>query len=304
MALKLKGSVLKTVLIWIGIGAHLVSWGQIKKQFSVEKDEVCNKVNLSLKAKTGNCFIRPSQSTDFLNIYSNQDLEQYSHSFSNEIKGTTSVIKLALEQESQRGVGKKISYQVFGSDDRPSEKFWKVYLTESTPYSLNLDYGLGNANIDLSGLSVEKLKINTGSADVNITYGTGIENKVTMDTFFIKVDMGTVTARHINLAKSKVVVANVGFGNMYLDFSDKPTTSNHIIGSVGAGNLTIQLPSDEVPVVVKINDSWLCSLNLSKSLKKVGTNKFANASYSKNAKNALNFDLDVSMGKIIFKDAK
>ncbi len=304
MALKLKGSVLKTVLIWIGIGAHLVSWGQIKKQFSVEKDEVCNKVNLSLKAKTGNCFIRPSQSTDFLNIYSNQDLEQYSHSFSNEIKGTTSVIKLALEQESQRGVGKKISYQVFGSDDRPSEKFWKVYLTESTPYSLNLDYGLGNANIDLSGLSVEKLKINTGSADVNITYGTGIENKVTMDTFFIKVDMGTVTARHINLAKSKVVVANVGFGNMYLDFSDKPTTSNHIIGSVGAGNLTIQLPSDEVPVVVKINDSWLCSLNLSKSLKKVGTNKFANASYSKNTKNALNFDLDVSMGKIIFKDAK
>ncbi|MFN7793855.1 MAG: hypothetical protein ACK5NM_15030, partial [Cyclobacteriaceae bacterium] len=81
---------LKTVLIWVGIGAHLVSLGQIKKQFSVEKDEVCNKVNLSLKAKTGNCFIRPSQSTDFLNIYSNQDLEQYSHSFSNEIKGTTS----------------------------------------------------------------------------------------------------------------------------------------------------------------------------------------------------------------------
>ena len=252
---------LKTVLFWASIGAHLVSFGQIKKQFSVEKAESCNKVNLSLKAKTGNCFIRPSQSSDFLNIYSNQDLEQYSHSFSNEIKGTTSVIKLALEQESQRGVGKKISYQVFGSDDRQSEKFWKVYLTESTPYSLNLDYGLGNANIDLSGLSVEKLKINTGSADVNITYGTGIENKVTMDTFFIKVDMGTVNAQHINLARSKVVVANVGFGNMYLDFSDKPTTSNHIIGSVGAGNLTIQLPDDEVPVVVKINDSWLCSFD-------------------------------------------
>ncbi|MCX8490715.1 MAG: hypothetical protein ORN54_06565 [Cyclobacteriaceae bacterium] len=295
---------LKTVLIWVSVGAHLISFGQIKKQFSVEKDRVCSKVNLSLKAKTGNCFIRPNQSSDFLNIYSNQDLEQYSHSFSNEIKGTTSIIKLALEQESQQGVGKKISYQVFGSEDKPSEKFWKVYLTEAIPYSLNLDYGLGNANIDLSGLSVEKLKINTGSADVNITYGTEIENKITMDTFFIKVDMGTVNAQHINLTKSKVVVANVGFGNIYLDFSDKPSTSNHVIGSVGAGNLTIQLPNDEVPVLVKINDSWLCSLNLSRSLKKVGTNKFANASYSKNAKNTLTFDLDVSMGKIIFKDAK
>lgn len=295
---------LKTVLFWASIGAHLVSFGQIKKQFSVEKAESCNKVNLSLKAKTGNCFIRPSQSSDFLNIYSNQDLEQYSHSFSNEIKGTTSVIKLALEQESQRGVGKKISYQVFGSEVTPTEKFWKVYLTENTPYSLSLDYGLGNANIDLSGLSVEKLKINTGSADVNITYSTGIENKVTMDTFFIKVDMGTVNAQHINLARSKVVVAYVGFGNMYLDFSDKPTASNHIIGSVGAGNLVIQLPNDEVPITLKINDSWLCSLNLSKSLKKVGTNRFANASYSKNSKNALTFDLDVSMGKIIFKDPR
>lgn len=295
---------LKGILVWVSVGINLASFGQIKKQFSVEKDESCNKVNLTLKAKTGNCFIRQSQSSDFLNIYSNQDLEQYSHSFSNEIKGTTSMIKLALEQESQRGVGKKISYQVFGSDDKPSDKFWKVYLTESTPYSLNLDYGLGNANIDLSGLSVEKLKINTGSADVNITYGTGIENRVTMDTFFIKVDMGTVNAQHINLSKSKVVVANVGFGNMYLDFSDKPSISNHIIGSVGAGNLVIQLPNDEVPVVVKINDSWLCSLNLSKSLKKVGVNRFANATYTKNAKNVLTFDLDVSMGKIIFKDAK
>jgi hypothetical protein len=295
--------VVKAVLIWVSVGAHLASFGQIKKQFSVEKDESSGKVNLSLKAKTGNCFIRPSQSTDFLNIYSNQDLEQYSHSFSNEVKGETSMIKLVLDQESERGVGKKISYQVFGRDDKPSEKFWKVYLTEKIPYSLSLDYGLGNANIDLSGLSIEKLKITTGSADVNITYGAGVENKVTMDTFFIKVDMGTVNAQHINLSKSKVVVANVGFGNMYLDFSDKPIASNHVIGSVGAGNLVIQLPHEEVPVLVKINDSWLCSVNLCKSLKKVGLNKFANSSYSKNAKNALTFDLDVSMGKIIFKEA-
>lgn len=276
--------------------------GQVKKQFSVEKMEDCEKVELHLKAKTGNCFIRPSQHTDLLNVYSNQDLEEYAHSFSNEVKGSTCLVKLNLQQDGRKGVGKKISYQVFGAGEAPTDKFWKVYLTEETPYILNLDYGLGNANVDLSGLSVQRLRINTGSADVNVSYSSGMENKVDMDTFSITVDMGSLSARQLNLARSKVVMADVGFGNMYLDFGDRPTVSNTVLGSVGAGNLVIQLPTEDVPVMVKINDSWLCSISLCRSLKKVGENRFANAAYTKNPSNALTFDLDVSMGKIVFKD--
>ena len=275
---------------------------QAKKQFSVEKIQECEKVVLKLRAKTGNCIIRPSQNEDILNVYSNQDVEEYGHSFSNEVIGTVCSVKLSLEQENMPGVGHKISYRVFGADERPTEKFWKVYLAESTPYILDLDYGLGNANIDLSGLSIEKLKINTGNADVNISYNTEVGNKITMDTFAVKVDMGSLNARHLNLAKSKVVHAEVGFGNMFLDFSNRPTIANHIIGSVGAGNLIIQLPSEDVPVLVTINESWLCSINLSRTLKKIGPNKFANTAYAKNSPNALVFDLDVSMGKIVFRE--
>jgi hypothetical protein len=38
------------------------------------------------------------------------------------------------------------------------------------------------------------------------------------------------------------------------------------------------------------------------SLKKVSENTFANAAYTKDAKNSLIFDLDVSMGSIVFKE--
>jgi len=286
------------------VGSSVAVSAQIKKQFSVENANQCNEVYLKLKAKTGNCFIRPSQNQDILNIYSNQDLEEYTHSFSNEMKGNTCAVQLSLQQDGNgnRGVGQKISYRVFGNGEAPSDKFWKVYLTENTPYTLDLDYGLGNANIDLSGLSVKKLRINTASADVNINYNSGIENKINMDTFFVKVDMGTLNARHLNLARSKVVVADVGFGNMYLDFGTKPVINNRVIGSVGAGNLVIQLPDAEVPVVVTINESWLCSIKLSNSLKRIAPNKYANAAYQENSKDALVFDLDVSMGKIIFRE--
>src|SRR6267154_4252546 len=258
------------ILIFVGKLIGLDSLAQVKKQFTVEKNEQCNRVELCLKAKTGNCFIRPSQNNELLNIYSNQDLEEYSHSFSNEVKNKACIVKLALDQESERGVGRKISYHVFGGDEKPNEKFWKVYLTETLPYSLDLDYGLGNANVDLAGLSVSKLKINTGSADVNVSYSTGEQNKVDMDTFFIKVDMGSLTARQLNLTRSKYVMADVGFGNMLLDFSDKPSMGHKIKGSVGAGNLVIYLPINEVPVIVRISDSWLCSVHLTHNLKKIG----------------------------------
>jgi hypothetical protein len=293
----------KTVLlILVGELAGLESYAQVKKQFTVEKNELCNKVELCLKAKTGNCFIRPSQSNELLNIYSNQDLEEYSHSFSNEVIGKTCMVKLSLEQESKRGVGRKISYHVFGSDEKPNDKFWKVYLAEDMPYSLDLDYGLGNANVDLAGLSISKLKIKTGSADVNVNYSSDTKNKVDMDTFYIKVDMGSLTARQLNLTRSKLVLADVGFGNMLLDFSDTPSMGHRVKGTVGAGNLVIHLPGNEVPIIVRITDSWLCSVSLSHGLKKIGENTFANAAYRKNPKDALSFDLDVSMGKIVFKD--
>lgn len=292
-----------TSLVFISSGLALAVSGQIKKQFSVENLENCTSIELNLKAKTGNCFIRPSQNSDILNVYSNQEIEEYNHSFSNELKDQTCQVKLSLEQEGQKGVGTKISYQVFGADTHPNDKFWKIYLTENKPYSLNLDYGLGNANIDLSGLSIKRLKINTGSADVNVSYNSGIENKVDMDTFFVKVDLGSLNVRQLNLSRSHVVIADVGFGNILLDFSDQPMVSNKVKGSVGAGNMVILLPSDDVPVLVKISDSWLCSINLCRSLKRIGENTYANEAFSnKSAKEVITFDLDVSLGKIIFKE--
>jgi hypothetical protein len=273
---------------------------QMKKQFTVDNQD-CKTVNLCLRAKTGNCFIRPGQTSELFTIYSNQNLEEYAHTFSNEVKDAVCFVKLALEQEGQR-VSKKISYQVFGGEERISDKFWKVYLTDSKPYSLDLDYGLGNANVDLSGLSIKKLKINTGSADVNVAYASGVENRVEMDTFYVKVDLGSLNVKQINLSRSKVVIAEVGFGNIFLDFTNKPEHLPSVKGSVGAGNMIILLPDENVPVMVKINESWLCSVKLSRNLKRVSTNTYANAAYTADPTNALTFDLDVSMGKIIFRE--
>jgi hypothetical protein len=279
-----------------------LAYGQIKKQFAVEDNASFESVKLKVKANSGNCYIKPSQNPEILNVYSNQDPESYEHQFKKEIKGKICEVYLALEEASSSGLSQTISSQVFGAEKTGPETFWKMYLTDSKPYQLELNYGVGNANIDLSGLAVKKLKINTGSANVNVGYAMGVENKVKMDTFVVKVDVGSVNVKNLNLANTSHVVADVGFGNVTLDLSTKPPMNNSIRGSVAAGNLVIILPTDNTPVFVRIKDSWLCSVRMIRSLKKVGENTFANASYTNDAQNALIFDLDVSMGNIIFKE--
>lgn len=288
-------------MAFICSGLSVGAIAQLKNQFSVENQAAYEKVNLSMTAKTGNCFIRSGQKPDILNIYSNLEPEDYRHTFSTEVKGSLCEIKLVLEQEEQTGVGKKLSEQVWGHE-KSSEKFWRVFLSNNKPFSLNFENGLGNTNIDLAGLAVSKLKVNTGSANVNIFYGVPVQNKIDMDTFFVKVDIGSLVARNMTMSRSKTIVADIGFGNASLDFSEVSDISRNVIGSIGAGDLIILLPLTEVPVFVKINDSFLCNVNLGKSLKKIGENTFASASYTPDAKNLLSFNLDVSWGKIQFKE--
>lgn len=291
------------LLTFTSVLGYVAADGQVKRQFNVENTSACESIKLCVTANSGNCFVKPSQNSDILNVFSNQDTESFSHTLTKDVKGKTCVINLSIEERESSGFGQTISTRFFGGAEstNSASKYWKMYLTDAKPYMLELSYGVGNANVDLSGLSIQNLKINTGSADVSIGYSS-LENKVDMDTFSVKVDLGSVNVRNLNLARSTFVKADVGFGNMMLDFSGAPLRANTVRGSVGAGNLIIILPDNNIPVLVKIHDSWLCSVRVPAALTKSGDNTFTNAAYAKNTKNAMIFDLDVSMGHIVFKD--
>lgn len=291
---------------WLTIlGVTVAGWasGQMKRQFTVENSETCQSVNLHLKTNTGDCYIKAGHNSEILNVFSNQDQSSYAHQYRKEVVNSACEIYLNFENTTSQSIGQTISTRMFGDEKPVDHKIWKMYLSDAKPYNLQLDYGVGNAHADLSGLSIKKLKINTGSADVHIGYSS-LENNVDMDTLSVKVDLGSLRVRNINLSRARYTKADVGFGNMTLDFSaNQPLVSNHIVGSVGAGNLTIVLPPAQTPVLVTINDSWLCSVKIPANLKKVRANTFANEAYTENAARALVFNLDVSMGNIIFREA-
>jgi hypothetical protein len=134
-----------------------MSFGQIKKQFSVEDDPSCDNIKLTLKANSGTCFIKPSHNPE--------NSERFQQSvrttlFSSVCKGSQwqslSNNIIAGRSPIQKASAKPVSSRkVFGSEKPEQEKFWKMYLTDAKPYSLELNYGVGNANVDLSGLAIK-----------------------------------------------------------------------------------------------------------------------------------------------------
>lgn len=286
----------------IGIICSTVSFSQVKKQFSVENVSYIERVDLDFQVNSGSCFVKAGEGEELLNVYGNREYDSYGHSFEKEIHNRVCHIRLALDDNRSESLSQSISYRMFGRSTEEKDNLWKVYLAKEKIYDLDLDYGIGQADIDLSGLSLQKLKIHTGSADVNVGYFEDAHNSLEMDTFYVKVDLGSVSVHNLNQSRAKHVVADIGFGNLMLDFSNKSRVTSTIRGSVGAGNLVIVLPQQGTPVKVSINDSWLCRVKLSDSFTKLSDGTYVNEDYEAGVDNLLNFDLDVSMGSIVFKE--
>ena len=292
------------VLTGVAIFSIGMLFAQSKKHFTVNNTGRCKKVVLNYSSSSGTCYLGPTQKPDLFSVYGNKDIDEYNHYFDQKIRDNVCTIDLKIEDKSTESFSQSISYKMFRKSKDFNESLWKVYLSEDKSYRLNLNYGIGEAYIDLSGLSIKHLRINTGSADVHVGYLSGIGNPIIMDTLKITVDLGSLQIRKGTLSNAKVIIAEVGFGNAYLDLSGKPDISSYINASVGAGNLEVVVPRTGTGVKVIIHQSLLCQVKLSKSFTETDTDIFVNEYYEEGAAGQLVFDVDVSLGNIIFKDKK
>ncbi|UXP33715.1 hypothetical protein N6H18_07085 [Reichenbachiella agarivorans] len=286
------------------------AWGfeghcQLKKFYTLKNDASYDTVDFSMKATSGTCFVKPSHHQDPLTIYGNPSLSDVNPTFKSSVRGATNWVNLELEDYNKRGLSHAITYNVFGSESSASEKdYWKVYLTDQKIYKLNLNYGVGDTYIDLSNLSVAHFKIESGSADVNINYSAGGMNRCQMDTFSVIVDLGTLVTQKMHLARANHVIAEVGFGTAVLDFGQGVSQKCTVNASIGAGTLKVIVPESEFPAIIRFKSSPLCKYSLEQGFEKIGDGIYASKSYKPNAKNLMEFVIDVALGNITFEYVK
>lgn len=292
------------VMTGVAICSGLISYGQHSKYFAVDNSGDFKKVVLDYSSTSGVCYVSPSTKPEALSVYGNKDIDDYNHSFDKNLENKILQIDLSIEDKTNENFSQSISNKVFKSEKEYNSGVWKIFLSDEKLYDLRMNFGVGDAYLDLSGLNVQNLKVNTGSADVNIGYLSGISNQHRMDTFNVKVDLGSVQMRRLNLANAKVILAEVGFGDAYLDLSEKPLASSYIEASVGVGNLEVIVPKSGTGIKIIINSSMLCQVKLSKSFQEKESDVFVNEYYEEGGENQLVFNVDVSLGSIHFKEKK
>ncbi|MEQ9468694.1 MAG: hypothetical protein RLN88_14895 [Ekhidna sp.] len=294
---------LRLVLIaGISLLVSISAVSQLTKFYTIKESSDFDTVDFYLKATATNCLLKLSEEDkNPLTIYGNPDLEKINPAFASKVKNNTCYSKLVLDEYSSSGFGDSFTMAVSRSDKE--NDFWKVNFSENKIYKLNLIYGFGNADVNLTGSSVQRLKIKSGSADIIVGYDEGSMNPIQMDTFFVKADFGSIVAKRMELARAKNVITKIGFGNVLLDFDQQMNERCNVDASVGAGNLEILLPKDGTPVIIYVRDSPLCAVKIAKGFEEVEKNVFVNMSYAADAENLLSFDVDVALGMVRFRYA-
>lgn len=281
----------------------LETLGQLRRFYELNEPEDYDTVDFTLKATSGISFVRQVDGGQPLNIFGNPDLEHINPSFHSQVQNSTCHVKLTLDEYRKSMVGDGLVFAMLGKKEEEEENYWKFLLNDQKVYNLNLNYGIGSSDVDLSGTAVNKLKITTGSADVVVDYAKQEMNRVDMDTFLIKVDLGSIVARNLNHTRAKTMIAEVGFGQGELDFSKGLDADCEVFATVGAGTLDIILPKKE-PVIIHMTKSPLCSINMPTTMEHVEQEIYVSVDYDAEAENLLTIHVEVAMGAVNFTEAE
>jgi hypothetical protein len=130
--------------------------GQVKKQFTVDDNSECKVIHLQIKSSSGDCYIKPSNNPEILNVYSNQAIGALSPwGFSSEVahlpEHGVSLAVLSnrpLGAVPLRALGSGLLRRVTGhppSDDPGAPAAWLLRLL-SSPFAL-LAFGLVPATL-------------------------------------------------------------------------------------------------------------------------------------------------------------
>jgi hypothetical protein len=115
-------------------------------------------------------------------------------------------------------------------------------LTPNVPIDLSMSLGATDADVDLGGLTVRALHINSGAADATLNFSSPNLGKI--GTATIDVGAADLTARNLGSANAASLVVKGGIGSLDLGFGGTWTGDLDADVQVTLGTITLRVPRD------------------------------------------------------------
>lgn len=282
-------------------GLFLEANAQINKQFVVNEREDFDHVFFDFSCYKGVSSFKRSYSGNPIDASARLGKVNILPSFSYQITDDVLYAQLEHKNVESESLGRSLSYRLFSNNEADLDHEWEVGLDANFLYELNLNFGIGKANLDFSSLPISNCKIKTASADVFLAYSGKIPNSVNMDTLGVAINMGSLYGDDLHLSNARKMVFDVNYGSVNLNFSDLMAQTSMVYATVGAGSVNIVLPREDQPYIVKIKSTAMCKTKLPGYLTEIGEKTYVSKGYSADAKNLMTFMINVSVGSISLK---
>ena len=174
--------------------------------------------------------------------------------------------------------------------DRGAGKM-ELALSRDVAMDLNMDFGAVRADIDLGGMRLTRLEINTGASQTLIDISE--PNRETMSRASIDVGAAEFTVLNLGNLNAEVIEIDAGIGEIDLDFGGDWRQDTRVSVDMGLGSLVLRFPRGLG--VRLVEDTFLTSLD-SEGLVKRG-DAYYSLDYD-DAEYQITVDVDAAFGSI------
>ena len=126
----------------------------------------------------------------------------------------------------------------FGRDRGAGEM--ELALSRDVPMDLNMDFGAVRADIDLGGMRLTRLEINTGASQTVIDISE--PNRETMSRASIDVGAAEFTVLNLGNLNTEVIEIDAGVGKIELGFTGEWRRNARVSVNMGLGSLVLRFP--------------------------------------------------------------
>ena len=177
----------------------------------------------------------------------------------------------------------------------PEENEWLLFLSDDVDLDLGFEFGMADADLDLTGLRVERLRVESGMATTRLAFDA--RNPVAMDVLEIDAGMAKFFGERLGNARFETFTFDGGAGSFDLDFTGGPLPRGARADlEVGMATLRVTLP-DEAPVILRAPDSWLARVEIPEGYTKRGKGLW-HSQHVRNEADAFTVNIDAGMGKV------
>ncbi len=165
-------------------------------------------------------------------------------------------------------------------------------LPKNIRIDMKMDFGLGEADIDLTDLDIASLELECGLSDVKINCDE--ENSIKCKEVYIESGLGDFNAYGLGLIRAKYINLDVGLGSAYVDLSTQNTNLRGDI-NVGLGSLELVLP-EKANIKIRVDDSFLSSVDVD-DMVKTGHKEWSTSTWN-DRYTVIELDIAIGLGSV------